>query len=167
VCKKGILWVAWQQQLIQWLWSCLKVVVSLMRWLFCEATTSFSLPLSLLHIIENLTWDCMGWPMRPLTCTNVLAPNTSTQTLPLWAPPKDWAPNRSRDSKSHRWHPIVDGNTSYHLTVICWVCLAQPKTSQGHALLVSLVLHASRGAAQNHKTTTSNFFYLFDTIVEK
>jgi hypothetical protein len=46
-----------------------EVVVSLMRWLFREATTSFSL----LHIIKNPMWHCMGRPMKLLTCTNVLA----------------------------------------------------------------------------------------------
>jgi hypothetical protein len=42
----------------------LKVVVSLMRWLFREETTSFSL----LHIIKNLTCHCMRRPMWLLTC---------------------------------------------------------------------------------------------------
>jgi hypothetical protein len=32
--------------------------------------------------------------------------NTRTQTLPLWAPPKDWA-GRSRDSRSHRRRPSM------------------------------------------------------------
>jgi hypothetical protein len=51
-----------------------KVAVSLMRWLCREATTSFSLlTLSLLHIIKNLMWHCMGRPMGQLTCSNVLA----------------------------------------------------------------------------------------------
>jgi hypothetical protein len=37
-----------------------EVVVSLMRWLFREATTSFSLlTLSLLHIIKNPIWYYM------------------------------------------------------------------------------------------------------------
>jgi hypothetical protein len=45
-----------------------EVVVWFMRWLFREATTSFSL----LHIIKNHMWHCMGRPMRLLTCTNVL-----------------------------------------------------------------------------------------------
>jgi hypothetical protein len=40
-----------------------------MRWLFLEATTSFSL----LHIIKNPMWHCMGRPMGLLMCTNVLA----------------------------------------------------------------------------------------------
>jgi hypothetical protein len=49
------------------------VVVSFMRWLFCEATTSFSLlTLSLFHIIKNPMWHCMRQPIGLLTCTNVL-----------------------------------------------------------------------------------------------
>jgi hypothetical protein len=44
-----------------------------MRRLFREATTSFSLLLSLLHIIKNFTWHCMGRPMGLLTCINVIA----------------------------------------------------------------------------------------------
>ena len=43
-----------------------------MRWLFREATTSFSLlALSPPHH-QNPTWHCMRRPMRPLTCSNVL-----------------------------------------------------------------------------------------------
>jgi hypothetical protein len=49
-----------------------KVVVSLMRWLFREATTSFSLSSLSLHIIKNLMWHCMGRPMGQLMCSNVV-----------------------------------------------------------------------------------------------
>jgi hypothetical protein len=48
-----------------------EVVVSLMRWLFRkQRTLSLSL-LSLIHIIKNPMWHCMGRPMGPLTCTNL------------------------------------------------------------------------------------------------
>jgi hypothetical protein len=54
-----------------------EVVVSLIRWLFCEAMTSFSLlALSLPHH-QNPMWHCMGRPMGLLTCTNVLALKSS------------------------------------------------------------------------------------------
>jgi hypothetical protein len=49
------------------------VVVSLMRWLFHEATTSFSL---LAHPPQHHKKSYMALrerPMGPLTCTNVLA----------------------------------------------------------------------------------------------
>jgi hypothetical protein len=50
-----------------------KVVISLMRWLFHEATTSFSLlTLSPPHH-QNLTWHCMRRPMGLLTCINVFS----------------------------------------------------------------------------------------------
>lgn len=39
-----------------------------MRWLPRKTTTLFSR-----HLIKNPTWICMWQPMRPLTCTNVLA----------------------------------------------------------------------------------------------
>jgi hypothetical protein len=35
----------------------------------CKATTSFSLLSSLLHIINNLTWHCMGRPTDVYQCT--------------------------------------------------------------------------------------------------
>ena len=41
--------------------------------------------------------------------------NTCTQTLPLWAPLKNWT-GRSGDSRSHQWRLVVDGNVAYHLT---------------------------------------------------
>jgi hypothetical protein len=47
-----------------------KLVVSLMRWLFGEAMTSFPLHF-LLYIIKNLTCNCMTRHMGPLSCTNV------------------------------------------------------------------------------------------------
>jgi hypothetical protein len=48
-----------------------EVVVSFMRWLFHEATTSFALLALSPHIIKNHMWHCMRQPMRLLTCTNV------------------------------------------------------------------------------------------------
>jgi hypothetical protein len=41
-----------------------EVVVSLVRWLFREATTSFFSKHSLLHIIQNFKWPCMGQHME-------------------------------------------------------------------------------------------------------
>jgi hypothetical protein len=74
-----------------------ETVVSLMRWLFREATTSFSLlTLSLLHVIKNLMWHCMGRPMRLLTCNNILAlidyANKQTKS------PLDSTPKKANDS---------------------------------------------------------------------
>jgi hypothetical protein len=64
-----------------------EVVVSFMRWLFHEAMTSFSLlALSLLHIIKNPMWHCMGRPMGLLTCTNVLALTSMNLHSPNWSP---------------------------------------------------------------------------------
>jgi hypothetical protein len=57
-----------------------EVVVSFMRWLFREATTLSLSLLSLLHIIKNSMWHCMGRPMGLLTCTNVLALSTLSCT---------------------------------------------------------------------------------------
>ena len=39
--------------------------------------------------------------------------NTRTQTLPLWAPPKDWA-GRFRDLRSHHRRLAVNGDVVYH-----------------------------------------------------
>jgi hypothetical protein len=51
-----------------------EVVVLFVRWLFREATTSFSLlALSPPQIIKNTMWHCMRQLMGLLTCTNVLA----------------------------------------------------------------------------------------------
>jgi hypothetical protein len=50
-----------------------------MRWLFCEATTPFSL-LALSSTSSKILYHCMGRPMRLLTCTNVLA-LTACQSL--------------------------------------------------------------------------------------
>jgi hypothetical protein len=52
-----------------------KVVVLFMTWLFREATTSSLSLLSLLRIIKNLIWHCMG-RLMVLMCTNVLALRT-------------------------------------------------------------------------------------------
>jgi hypothetical protein len=49
-----------------------KVVVSLMKWLFREATTSFS-PCSLSSTSSKILCHCMGRPMGQLSCSNVLA----------------------------------------------------------------------------------------------
>jgi len=40
--------------------------------------------------------------------------NTRTQTLPLWAPSKDWA-SKSWSSRSHHRRIDVDGHVAYHL----------------------------------------------------
>jgi hypothetical protein len=40
--------------------------------------------------------------------------NTRTQTLPLWAPPKDWAP--PADLEIPEVTNGADGNVAYHLT---------------------------------------------------
>jgi hypothetical protein len=51
-----------------------EMVISLIRWLFREATPFFSLlALSPLRHQKNLTWHCMGRPMRLMTYSNVLA----------------------------------------------------------------------------------------------
>jgi hypothetical protein len=49
--------------------------------------------------------------------------NMRTQTLPLWAPLKDWA-GRPRDSRSHHRRLAVDGVVAYHWkhsTVKSWI----------------------------------------------
>jgi len=40
--------------------------------------------------------------------------NTRTQTLPLWAPSKDWV-GKSWSSRSHHRRLAVDGHVAYHL----------------------------------------------------
>jgi hypothetical protein len=50
-----------------------EVVVSFMRWLFREATTSFPLLSLSSTSSKKHIWHCMGRPMRLLTCTNVHA----------------------------------------------------------------------------------------------
>jgi hypothetical protein len=39
--------------------------------------------------------------------------NTRTQTLPLWAPLKDWT-DRFQDSRSHHRRLAVDGDVAYN-----------------------------------------------------
>jgi hypothetical protein len=46
-------------------------------------------------------------------CT-LIPMNTRTQTLPLWAPPKNWT-GKSWSSQSHHRRLAVDGNVAYNL----------------------------------------------------
>jgi hypothetical protein len=50
------------------------------------------------------------------TVQRIHSMNTRTQILSLWAPLKDWAPDRPGDSRSHHWRLVIDGNAAYHLT---------------------------------------------------
>jgi hypothetical protein len=63
-------------------------------------------PLSLLHIIKNLMWHCMGRPMRQLTCSNVLALRRS------------W-----KIEQTSRHYPKKDSETDRRS---CWRTLAPP-----------------------------------------